>query len=357
MVFFSKKSKREARDRRKKLKNRRKKAPPPPSDAKSPADDGDDGNLPKTARPDDADARRDAPGDAKKRKRDDAVGDEAGAIGPDGARRIILNASLKGSEARTYRKKMRRQCRLAGEPEPVFIAADEAAPAKKNSGKGGGGTSARPSSVPRINDIVAEERRLQKFRADQPRLPEPTETEKARYVALDCEMVGTGPSGRRSVLARASLVAWDGSVLLDVFVLVPERVTDFRTWVSGVAPKHISSAAAVSPAEVRRRVGEILLGRVLVGHALHNDLKALMLDHPRSMQRDTAKYPPFMRVTGQGKLRPRKLRDLAEERVGLTIQKEGEAHSSVDDAVAAMELYKSVRGAWELDSELNKRKN
>lgn len=34
-------------------------------------------------------------------------------------------------------------------------------------------------------------------------------------VAMDCEMVGVGPNGTRSVLARVSIVDSEGKVLLD----------------------------------------------------------------------------------------------------------------------------------------------
>lgn len=36
-----------------------------------------------------------------------------------------------------------------------------------------------------------------------------------KIVALDCEMVGVGPSGYRSVLARVSIVNGQGDVLMD----------------------------------------------------------------------------------------------------------------------------------------------
>ena len=53
-------------------------------------------------------------------------------------------------------------------------------------------------------------------------------------VALDCEMVGCGEDGKRSVLARVSVVNEDGNVVLDTFVAPGERVVDYRTRVSGV---------------------------------------------------------------------------------------------------------------------------
>lgn len=45
--------------------------------------------------------------------------------------------------------------------------------------------------------------------------------------------------------------------------------------------------------QVQKDVAALLKGRILVGHAVFNDLKVLMLDHPRTMTRDTAFFPPF----------------------------------------------------------------
>merc|ERR1711976_38891 len=103
----------------------------------------------------------------------------------------------------------------------------------------------------------------------------------------------------------------------------------------------------------RKKVGEIIKNKILVGHSLKNDFSALMMTHPKQLVRDTARYKPLMRPSGRGggKLRPRKLRDLVKEYAGLTIQKDGEAHSSVDDAKATMELYKAVRENWEKEIE------
>ena len=57
------------------------------------------------------------------------------------------------------------------------------------------------------------------------------------YIALDCEMVGVGPMGAESTLARVSVVNYFGAVLLDEFVRQKERVTDWRTQWSGVRAK------------------------------------------------------------------------------------------------------------------------
>jgi hypothetical protein len=47
-------------------------------------------------------------------------------------------------------------------------------------------------------------------------------------------MVGVGPEGVESSLARVSLVNYYGAVQLDAFVRQRERVVDYRTQYSGV---------------------------------------------------------------------------------------------------------------------------
>jgi RNA exonuclease 4 len=61
-----------------------------------------------------------------------------------------------------------------------------------------------------------------------------------KYVAVDCEMVGVGPDGAESSLARVSVVNFHGAVLLDEFVRQRERVVDYRTEFSGVRPKDLA---------------------------------------------------------------------------------------------------------------------
>ena len=192
---------------------------------------------------------------------------------------------------------------------------------------------------------------------------------KKQYVAMDCEMVGIGSEGKKSALARVSIVDWFGKVILDKYVQVPIRVTDFRTHVSGVTPYHLQSqTGAISPNECRKIVTEAILHRIVVGHALSNDFKALFLTHPKSMIRDTAKYRPFQRYSNS-KWRPRKLKDLVVEHLvrsdgdrdnrngnkddegeqeGQTfLDFQRQSHDSVQDAQATMKLFQLVYYEWE----------
>lgn len=76
--------------------------------------------------------------------------------------------------------------------------------------------------------------------------------------------------------------------------------------------------------EAQAKVAEIIRDRVLVGHAVQNDLIALMLKHPPLLVRDTSKYKPFKDLAGG---RTPGLKKLVKEVLGIEIQ-EG-SHSSV----------------------------
>lgn len=173
------------------------------------------------------------------------------------------------------------------------------------------------------------------------------------YFALDCEMVGVGPEGLDSALARLSIINWDNELVLDTYVKVLDEVTDYRTFVSGIRQKDIKSDSAMTLERVQYVASNILRGKILIGHGLENDLKVIGIDHPWCDIRDTTKYQPYMRQAPVRKgeppvLRPRKLRDLAWETLGKQIQVMGTAHSPIEDATATMDLYKAVRADWEM---------
>ncbi|NWV22984.1 REXO4 exonuclease, partial [Origma solitaria] len=161
-----------------------------------------------------------------------------------------------------------------------------------------------------------------------------------RAVAMDCEMVGVGPKGEDSIVARVSIVNQFGKCIYDKYVKPTEKVTDYRTAVSGIRPQNINKGEDFKT--VQKEVAEILKGRILVGHALRNDLKVLLLDHPQKKIRDTQRYKPFKQRVKSS--RP-SLKLLCERL--LNVQVQTAEHCSIQDAQAAMRLYTLEKKKWE----------
>lgn len=171
----------------------------------------------------------------------------------------------------------------------------------------------------------------------------------SKLVALDCEMVGIGEQGVESMLARVSLVNHKGECLYDKYVLPREHVIDFRTHVSGIRPEHFQKALPFDT--VQKEVAELLKNKILVGHAIKNDLQVLFLSHPRRFIRDTSVYKPIRTIE---KNKP-SLKSLAKKHLNLTIQ-EGE-HDSVEDARVTMNVYLLHRKQWEKNIKMKNKKN
>lgn len=169
-----------------------------------------------------------------------------------------------------------------------------------------------------------------------------------KAVALDCEMVGIGDDGVDNLLARVSIVNQFGHCILDKYVKNTETVTDYRTAVSGITKELLIDGEDFKV--VQKEVSDIIKDRILVGHALKNDLQVLFLDHPKKKIRDTQRYKPF-RAEFNGRLPS--LKKLTAKILNVDIQ--GKAHSSIEDAQAAMRLYTMYKKQWE--SSLGKKKD
>lgn len=165
-----------------------------------------------------------------------------------------------------------------------------------------------------------------------------------RVIALDCEMMEVG--GERDALARVSIVNVRGDVVYDRFVSQVETVVDYRTEHSGIRKEDLESDDAVSATQARSDVAEMLRGRILVGHALRNDMRALALSHPQYLTRDTSIY--FRRRHGRSRGGPPKLQELVAAKLGVDEFQKGE-HDASEDARAALALYKKFGSQWEAE--------
>lgn len=195
---------------------------------------------------------------------------------------------------------------------------------------------------------------------------------RVRVRGLDCEMVGVGPKGKKSILARVSVVGRTGKVLLDCLVSPSKPVTDWRTPITGIdegsfartleGPPGVSSGDALpvaelprlvlEPLEAVRRTNALLDGAVVVGHDLRHDFKLLgRCKHRRLLLRDTAFCPLLSAEVKDSMGRVRRgtpsLRSLAATWLDDHTLHGGRSHDSVDDARTAMLLYRLIAPMWE----------
>eukprot|EP01125_Pyxidicula_operculata_P004094 TRINITY_DN1588_c0_g1_i1.p1 TRINITY_DN1588_c0_g1~~TRINITY_DN1588_c0_g1_i1.p1 ORF type:complete len:202 (+),score=21.66 TRINITY_DN1588_c0_g1_i1:27-608(+) len=129
--------------------------------------------------------------------------------------------------------------------------------------------------------------------------PKSDSKEVTKILGLDCEMVGIGPKGIDSALARVTIVNAFGNVIYDKYVQAQERVTDYRTKISGITKDLMDGGEEFK--QVQQEVSELIKDKIVVGHGLRNDFRALMLSHPMTLTRDTARYGPLQVCINNGR--------------------------------------------------------
>ncbi|XP_040433944.1 interferon-stimulated 20 kDa exonuclease-like 2 [Falco naumanni] len=195
--------------------------------------------------------------------------------------------------------------------------------------------------------IKAKPRGAAKSKGSPPAFP----PQPPKLVAIDCEMVGTGPGGRTSDLARCSIVSYNGDVMYDQYIRPVAPIVDYRTRWSGIRRHHMANAVPFSKAQ--REILRILAGKIVVGHAVSNDFKALKYFHPKALTRDTSRIPLLNRKGGFPENVSISLKRLTKQLLHKDIQVGKTGHCSVEDARATMELYKVVETEWEQHLMLN----
>lgn len=161
-------------------------------------------------------------------------------------------------------------------------------------------------------------------------------------VSLDCEMVR---GNYNQILARVSIVDFYGRLLFDNFVAPKGEVQNHLTFVSGIRPIDLQNAPAFS--NVQRQVRDILSNKIVVGHSLHFDFKALEFSHPNEDIRDIGKSRFIINRYGNSRGQSVSLKILALKILNRHIQLD--QHDPIEDAKAALDIYKQYQKEIEED--------
>jgi len=151
------------------------------------------------------------------------------------------------------------------------------------------------------------------------------------YVALDCEMVSTEKDP--NTLAQVAIVDFDGHVLLNEYVKPDSEVKNYRSSITGIRSKHLKNAKSFP--QVQALVKNIIEDKIVVGHSISHDLKALDLQLDQEKVRDTQKL-----FKAKTQVKAVSLQKLSFDVLGKVIQLG--KHCPVEDARSTIEIFKAL---------------
>jgi RNA exonuclease 1 len=167
-------------------------------------------------------------------------------------------------------------------------------------------------------------------------------------IAIDCEMCETedpltGSKNHRA-LCRLSVVNAEkpDEVLLDTLVKPSWPVTNYRTWVNGITKENLDSVEFTLRHAQAFMMALCSEETVIVGHAVHNDLAALNMEH--NVVADSS----FLFHAKDSTSATVSLKDAVKSVMGVDMP---HTHDSVNDARKALEVvlhWKDKKGKVEL---------
>jgi len=179
-----------------------------------------------------------------------------------------------------------------------------------------------------------------------------------KKIAIDCEMM---QSNIGQVLGRVSVVNYKVETIFDTFVCYPKAINIINTdkEFSGIDWNDIDPQnGAQLFSEVQAHLVELLRDRIVIGHDIQKDLKVISMDLPSHILRlqgvaqrltpatfdmtvrDTQKCSRYRQYANRGAHQGPSLKNLALEVLGRPIKQGGA--SSVEDAIATMEIYRNA---------------
>lgn len=119
-----------------------------------------------------------------------------------------------------------------------------------------------------------------------------------------------------------------------------KKVIDYATEYSGVSEKDLEGVT-FTQVDAQGLVMDILTpSTILVGHALHNDLRTLKIDHKWVIDTSLLFRDPMWRKIGNDKPQALSLVKLCQAILKSNLREVGQPHSCIDDAIAPLQLVR-----------------
>ena len=172
---------------------------------------------------------------------------------------------------------------------------------------------------------------------------DPLKEKHPQIIAVDCEMCETtDPVTQQKdhrALCRVSIVDVEtDEVLLDSLVKPVWPVSNYRTWVNGIAAEHLDHVQFTLRHAQAFLMSLCTEETVIMGHAVHNDLAALRMRH------STVVDSAFLYTSADAETAFVSLRDLAAHVLKVEMP---DRHDSVNDArmaYKALDLFRTKQG-------------
>lgn len=152
--------------------------------------------------------------------------------------------------------------------------------------------------------------------------------------ALDCEMCFTG---KGLEVTKVTMTNWYGEKAYEKFIRPETKIVCYNTRFSGIVEADLSAENESNVAtlqEVQRELLQLIgPNTILIGHALHNDLRRLKIVHGRVV--DTSICFPHERPGFR-----HSLRTLTSMYLNRSIQGSDQGHDSFEDSRACLDLMK-----------------
>ncbi|KAK9887631.1 hypothetical protein WA026_023590 [Henosepilachna vigintioctopunctata] len=180
--------------------------------------------------------------------------------------------------------------------------------------------------------------KLEGFVRTQPRINRLVRPE---IYALDCEMCYTI---KGMELCKITVVDLEGRCLYDSFVKPEYYVIDFNTRFSGVTQTDVTIFGRTLIQVQQDLLALIHEDTIIVGHSLHNDLRALKIMHRQLIDIS------LVFAHEHGYPFRYSLKQLAWRCLKKNIQSSDDGHNSFEDAVTCMELL-----LWKIEQDIRKK--